>query len=102
MAKKSTTKRQPAPQPTIADIRKHIDATEAKFGRLAQIAYPNVSHTQLSIARHFGGAKISGKHYVYNPADDSLIRDDVVKFIAKLNKASEPEPKPKPDAPKLF
>jgi hypothetical protein len=45
--------------------------------------------TQLSIARHYGGAKVQGKHFVYNPADDSLIREDVVKWIAKKRKAAK-------------
>jgi hypothetical protein len=34
----------------------------------------NVSHTHLSIARHYGGIKYNGVEYVYNPADDTLIK----------------------------
>ena len=37
-----------------------------------QIKYYNVSKTQLSIARFFGGMQINGKEYVYNPVDDTL------------------------------
>lgn len=33
----------------------------------------------LSIARHYGGAKINGVEYVYQPAKDALIRKDWVK-----------------------
>jgi hypothetical protein len=29
---------------------------------------------------------VQGSHYVYNPTDDSLIREDVVKWIAKKKK----------------
>lgn len=32
----------------------------------------NVSHTQLSIARHYGGINYNGSHYIYNAADDTL------------------------------
>ena len=40
------------------------------------------------------GAKIHGKHYVYNPIDDSLIREDVVKWIAYHKKSKEAPKKP--------
>jgi hypothetical protein len=32
----------------------------------------NVSCTQLSIARHYGGIKFNGVEYVYNHVDDTL------------------------------
>lgn len=41
--------------------------------------YLNVSQTQLSIARHYGGCKVNGVFYVYNPIDDTLTRQDLVK-----------------------
>lgn len=37
----------------------------------------NVSATQFSIARHYGGCKINGAYYVYDPRSDTLIREDV-------------------------
>jgi hypothetical protein len=74
---------------TIEDLREFQDELKAKFGASASVAYANVSMTQLSIARHYGGAKVQGKHFVYNPADDSLIREDVVKWIAKKRKAAK-------------
>jgi hypothetical protein len=43
----------------------------------------HVSQTQLSIARHYGGCTFNGHSYTYNPADDSLTRDDVLKTEAK-------------------
>jgi len=64
-------------QPTLEDLREHADALKAKFGKDASIAYSNVSQTQLSIARHYGGCKIQGHQFFYNAADDSLIREDV-------------------------
>ena len=72
---------------SIKDIREFADEIEQEFGADANIAYVGVSKTQLSIARHYGGCKVQGKHFVYNPIDDSLIREDVVKWIAKRKKA---------------
>ena len=72
---------------TIEDLKEFQDELKAKFGTDASVAYANVSMTQLSIARHYGGAKVQGKQFVYNPTDDSLIREDVVKWIAKQKKA---------------
>lgn len=43
----------------------------------------NVSHGQLSIARHYGGCKFNGAQYVYDPTDDSLTRDDVLKLVMR-------------------
>ena len=42
-----------------------------------------VSRTQLSIARHYGGIKYQGEHYVYIPETDELIRADVQKWKSK-------------------
>lgn len=46
--------------------------------------YHNVSHTQLSIARFYGGIKINGVYYEYNSDTDQLIREDIVKRDAKF------------------
>jgi phosphotransferase system IIB component len=73
----------------IEDIREFADEIEQKFGVDANIAYAGVSMTQLSIARHYGGCKVQGKQFVYNPLDDSLIREDIVKWIAKRKKAAK-------------
>lgn len=73
---------------TIETLKEHQEALKEKFGASAAIAYPQVSMTQLSVARHFGGATVQGKHYTYNPTDDSLIRDDVLKWVRKRVKQS--------------
>lgn len=39
----------------------------------------NVSQTQFSIARHYGGITFNGVEYVYNPVEDSLTRADLLK-----------------------
>jgi hypothetical protein len=54
------------------------------------IGWRDISMTQLSIARHYGGAKFNGKTFVYFPADDSLWRDDVVREIRRARKAAQP------------
>ena len=52
----------------------------------APVRIYNVSHTQLSIARHFGGIKFNGHCYTYFPADDTLVRDDILEYEGKLEK----------------
>ena len=43
----------------------------------------HASKTIYSIARYYGACIIQGKRYIYNPVDDVLIRDDVLKAEAK-------------------
>ncbi len=45
--------------------------------------YLNISQTQLSVARHYGGCTINGDHYVYIPEHDALI---LGKLLGKYNK----------------
>ena len=54
------------------------------------IGWRDISMTQLSIARHYGGIQFAGRHHVYFPADDSLWRDDVVREIRRARKAVKP------------
>ena len=39
----------------------------------------NVSQTQLSVARHYGGCKFNGADYHYDAASDTLTRMDIWK-----------------------
>ena len=39
----------------------------------------DVSRSQFSVARHYGGCTFMGTRYVYVPLTDVLIREDVVK-----------------------
>ena len=48
----------------------------------------NISMTQLSIARYYGGIKYNGESYTYLPLTDELIRDDVLKWKRKTDKAA--------------
>ena len=48
----------------------------------AMIVYLNVTNTPyISIARHYGGAKINGFEYVYYELKDALIRKDWTKKL---------------------
>ena len=95
-AKKKKTEakeeRKPLPSITIDLLAKYQDELKKAFGEHESIAYRQVSFTQLSIARHFGCAKVNGKMFVYNGVDDSLIREDVVKWMAKRLKAAKANP----------
>ena len=51
-----------------------------KFGD-PPIGYMDVSRTQLSIARHYGGCTVQGRHYVYFPEHDELWRDDILALV---------------------
>ena len=52
-----------------------------------------VSKTQLGIARHYGGIIFNGERYTYIPPTDELIRDDVLKWKQKQEKAKAKKPK---------
>jgi hypothetical protein len=73
-------------QPTIEDLKTYQDELIAKFGSDTRIAVANVSISMFSVARHFGGCRIDGKYFVYNWMDDSIIREDVIKWITKRKK----------------
>ena len=49
----------------------------------------NVSMTQLSIARHYGGCTYQGDSYTYLPHTDELIRDDVLNWQRKQKRAAK-------------
>lgn len=46
----------------------------------------NVTQTQFSVARHYGCCTFQGRFYVYFPATDELIRDDVLKEVTKARR----------------
>jgi pyruvoyl-dependent arginine decarboxylase (PvlArgDC) len=68
---------------TIKLLQEHQEALKEKFDENEGIAYTNVSMTPFSVARHYGGCKVEGKHFVYNSEDDSLIREDVAIWLSK-------------------
>ena len=60
------------------DIRTHKSDVPERIG--------HVSHTQLSIARHYGGITYNGASYTYLAADDCLVRNDVLKRDERLRR----------------
>ena len=67
--------------PTIKQIQDSLDALNAKLSSTTPFAIQNVRGTQFSVARHFGAANYNGQTYTYNQAEDSLVRDDVIKWF---------------------
>lgn len=52
----------------------------------------NVSQSQFSVARHYGGCTFSGAHYTYDAerdvlVRDVLVRDDILKARRAKNKS---------------
>jgi hypothetical protein len=63
-----------------------IGLDDCPLHRKTPFGMTNVSMTQMSIARYFGGIKVNGYDYVYNPMTDELIRLDVLKWKNKQKK----------------
>jgi hypothetical protein len=68
---------------TLAELRELQPQMREAFGAHESIAYAGVSMTQFSVARFYGSVTVNGQRFFYNPADDSLIREDVAKWAAK-------------------
>lgn len=62
------------------------DLQTTTLHRRTPFAIYNVTQTQFSIARHYGGIDYNGSHYTYFPAHDELIRDDVLKHVTTRRK----------------
>jgi hypothetical protein len=61
-----------------------IDALQlTDLSRETPFLIGHVRSTQFSVARHYGGAKYNGWHYMYIPTTDELVRDDVVKWVQR-------------------
>jgi len=77
----------------------HLDGLAGcPLDRSTPFGMTNVSTTQLSIARHYGGIKFNGARYTYFPDTDELVRDDVLRWLVKMKR----KPRlPQPDGGKL-
>jgi hypothetical protein len=53
-------------------------------GKTSQPLYRGVTNSFMSLARNYGGANINGQPYTYIRSTDELIRDDVIKTVAKM------------------
>ena len=60
---------------TIEDVIQFRDELKEKFGGTENVAYANISETQLSIAKYSFGAKIHGKHYVVRLTNWLTVQD---------------------------
>lgn len=74
--------------PGVDGIRSWLSEAEwadafERFGVLDPLAYANVTDTQLSVARHFGGASVNSRAFYYIPETDELVRSDVFKWVHK-------------------
>lgn len=59
----------------------------APLSKTTPFAIAGVSTGQLSVARHYGGCRFGGQGYSYIPTTDELVRDDVVRWLARHRKA---------------
>jgi hypothetical protein len=58
-------------------------AVFAQFGVREPLAYADISNTQLSVFRHYGGGSVNGHAFYYVPETDELLRHDVIKWIER-------------------
>jgi hypothetical protein len=63
------------------------DLDNCPLHRKSPFGITNVTQTQFSIARYYGGINFNGSMYIYYPDTDELIREDVMKWKAKQLKA---------------
>ena len=71
---------------TVADI------VDCPLSRALPFGITNVSQSQMSIARHYGGCTWQGEKYTYMPPTDELIRDDVLHWLVAKRKAGKVKP----------
>lgn len=62
------------------------------MSKITPYVIAGVSHTQFSIARHYGSITYNRKTYFYMPTHDELIRDDVLKWVTKRRKEANKPP----------
>jgi hypothetical protein len=65
------------------------DLDACPLHRKSPFGITNVTQTQFSIARYYGGINFNGSMYIYCPDTDELIREDVMKWKAKQLKAKQ-------------
>ena len=69
-----------------------IGLEDCPLRRNTPFGMTNVSMTQLSIARQYGGIKFNGSDYTYFHETDELIRNDVLKWKRKKEKKESRQP----------
>ena len=63
------------------------DLDNCPLHRKSPFGITNVTQTQFSIARYYGGINFNGSMYIYYPDTDELIRQDVMQWKAKQLKS---------------
>ena len=81
------TEQEKAPTPVACSALLGVEA--CGLHRRTPYGMTNVSMTQLSIARYYGGCKFQGDIYTYLPHTDELIRNDVLKWQKKQKRAAK-------------
>jgi len=62
----------------------HKDRLRTKFSMHEPLAYARVSlNPAASMIKQAGYCILDGKRYLYHPADDSMMREDVRDFLVK-------------------
>lgn len=67
-----------------------LAAIGAKLHTNAPYLIGGVSRGMFSVARFSGGCKFQGYSYTYIRETDELVRNDVMKAVAKMRKAKRP------------
>ena len=75
----------------LDEIKAHSDELAEKLKTDAPFAIDNVTMTQFSIARHYGGISFKGYQYNYLDTEDILIRQDVEKVLRDKSKRLKKE-----------
>lgn len=76
---------------TEAEVAALVDS---KLPRDAPFLIRGVSNGHLSIARYYGGCTFQGRHYVYVPPTDELIRRDVLGWLALYRRKPRAQEQP--------
>ena len=65
------------------------DLDACPLHRKSPFGIRNVTQSQFSVARYYGGINFNGSIYIYYPDTDELIREDVMKWKAKQLKEKQ-------------
>lgn len=59
------------------------------LSRATPFVIRGVSESQFSIARYYGGIRLDGASYTYEPTTDELIRNDVLTLIERRRRQAQ-------------
>lgn len=73
---------------TVIDELQALDLQLAGLHQRTPYAIHDVTHGQMSIARHYGCLTFQHEPYTYFAESDELVRDDVLAYIRKAAKVT--------------